>query len=117
MATMLRIIGDQQAVLEISTLSGSDDLEIGDPQPAEALSDAADGVIGPQEIQYALQIVTVAVGTATSAAMLVSKLIDIKRKLDAGRSVRIVDRRGRTRLRIKADTGDDEIRRLQADIE
>ena len=111
MPLALRIIGDTDTISQLAKLPPSNDLKIGKPQPAEAMTDAADGVIGPQEIHFGLQLLTLGFGTASSLAVFVAKIIDIKNKLQKGRSIQIVNaRNGKTQLTINPDTDDNDIR-------
>jgi hypothetical protein len=114
MPHVLTIVAEPELISEIITLP-AEYFEMGDPQPAEALSDAADSPIGPQELQDGLQLLTLAFTTGTAGAVLISKLIDLKKRLRSGKSIRVVDTLQNTsKLVIKAKTLDDTISNILA---
>jgi len=51
------------------------------------LADAVDAPIGPQEIEEFLQLLTVAIGTATSAVILIQKIKNLLKKSGAKNKV------------------------------
>jgi hypothetical protein len=66
-------------------------VEMGEPEPADALSDAADAAIGPQEIQDILQFLTIVFAAGGSALLFFQRLVDLLKTLEGSPEVKVVD--------------------------
>ncbi|MCV9967126.1 hypothetical protein OIU34_35425 [Pararhizobium sp. BT-229] len=117
MTEILSVIAAEDVIIELTAQLEKSGFELDEPQVAESLSDAADGAVGPQEIQYGLQLLTVAIGTATSFAILVDRIIEIRKKIQTLAPIRIVDpKTGEDKAVITNVTSDADARRMAGDL-
>jgi hypothetical protein len=89
MPVTLTLLGPREIIDEISQARDLAGVKMDEPQAAKGLADAVDSPIGPQEIETVLQLLTIGIGTATSAVVLFQKIKDLVKKSGKGRSVRI----------------------------
>ena len=112
METVFSVLATPDLISEITKSAGPGNFEFDDPQPWESFADAADAPIGPQDIQTGLEIMTVALQTATALTAFVHALIDLKKKMDPHADVKVLDpKSGDTLLKLTHQTSDNEIQR------
>ena len=113
MTIALTVFAESSILDELTQLPKSESLDFDEPLPAESLADAADAPLGAQEIQFGLQMLTLGISTSASLVILIDKIIDLKRKLETGQSIKVVDASNNaTRLLVSSETTDTEIRQM-----
>jgi hypothetical protein len=89
LSVTVTLLGPQEIIEEVSRNSDIDDLEMDEPQAERGLADAVDSPIGPEEFQQFFQLLTVAIGTATSAVVLFEKIKGLLKKTGKNHVVKI----------------------------
>lgn len=85
-------------------------VELGEPQPWDSMADAADSVVGFQEIQAGLHLLTVVLQTGTAFFGFVAAVIEVRNKLEKDETIKISDTNsGKTLLTVTSETTDEQI--------
>jgi len=112
----ITLVGPEDLIKQIETSGGSKDLELGRSRPGDALTDAVDTTLGPEEIKLILQVLTVAFSTATAALTFFQRLKDLLARADTKKPVVIQIKDGRTGRKLatidKETNVDDLIKRI-----
>jgi hypothetical protein len=103
MAVTLTLVGSREIIDKLSTEDKPDDVEMDEPQLEGGLADAVDSPIGPQEIEAIMQLLTVAIGTVTSAVVLFEKIKRLVSPTGATVQVRDTDNRSIGKIDVSTD--------------
>jgi hypothetical protein len=88
--TFVSLVGAEDLINEIERLQ-IEGTEIGRSRSADALVDATDAPLGPEEIKQLLQIITVAFSTGTAALTFFAKLRSMLQNKAATATVQVND--------------------------
>ena len=105
----LTVIGPEKLIRSLSAMEKIDGLSVGEPQPVDSLVDAADSVLGPDEIKQLLEFSTVALqfGSATMGFIFALKKLLASDDATAKRQFQILDARTNEKILV-LDEGTDE---------
>jgi|HubBroStandDraft_6_1064221.scaffolds.fasta_scaffold186844_1 hypothetical protein len=87
LSVTITLFGPEPIIDELYSHNDISDVDMDEPQTERGLADAVDAPIGPQEIEEFLQLLTVAIGTATSAVILIQKIKNLLKKSGAKNKV------------------------------
>ncbi|MDA9520164.1 hypothetical protein XI06_07315 [Bradyrhizobium sp. CCBAU 11434] len=91
MAVVVTLRGPKEVIDKIAELPEIAGIELDEPQSDQSLADAVDSPIGPQEIEQILQLITVAITTATAGVTLFEKIQTLLRGSEKPSKVAVVD--------------------------
>lgn len=115
MPLTVTIVGPREVIDEISRSNDIPDIEMDEPQAERGLADAVDSPIAPDDVQEFFQLLTVAIGTTTSAVILLQKIKDLLKKSSRHHRVRI--KQPRTNLTLGEIDADTDVGKLAESID
>jgi hypothetical protein len=103
--TYLSVMGPKSVIQALAQQAPVEGVEIGPPQPADAMTDMVDTPLGPEEIKMLMEFSTVSLALGAAMLEFVKKLRDMLKKSENDKAP-IVIFAGRTNAQIVSITRD-----------
>jgi len=103
----ISIVAPREFMERVHELAKVDSVEVGEPVPAEALNDALDAPLGPEELKQIFEVVTLVFQLGTAAFGFAKSLIELVRVTEV-EEIKLVDD-GRVLAAVTAQSTPEEV--------